>query len=226
MTAGAGKGGFAMKAIARVVSVGWASLVAVLALIGAPTAASAAIVDYYISGDGTGVINGLDWSGAFTITMVGDNSTVSGDVIDPLESATVTLPGGITATLSIPTRLGINGTSVFFSRSSSNGFDLFDFSLSSADAAAFNFQAGYGPVTGTGVFALNQFQDVATSAGPLSFDSSGDVQFSSSGASAVPEPSTWAMMLIGFAGLGFAGYRRAKNAAKGSSPAVLAATKV
>jgi len=26
----------------------------------------------------------------------------------------------------------------------------------------------------------------------------------------IPEPSTWAMMLIGFAGLGFAGYRRAK----------------
>jgi hypothetical protein len=26
-----------------------------------------------------------------------------------------------------------------------------------------------------------------------------------------PEPSTWAMMLIGFAGLGFAGYRRAKR---------------
>ena len=27
---------------------------------------------------------------------------------------------------------------------------------------------------------------------------------------AAPEPSTWAMMLLGFAGLGFAGYRRAK----------------
>jgi hypothetical protein len=26
----------------------------------------------------------------------------------------------------------------------------------------------------------------------------------------VPEPSTWAMLLIGFAGLGFAGYRRAR----------------
>ncbi len=26
----------------------------------------------------------------------------------------------------------------------------------------------------------------------------------------VPEPSTWAMMLLGFAGLGFAGYRRAR----------------
>jgi|SRR5665213_1041643 len=35
--------------------------------------------------------------------------------------------------------------------------------------------------------------------------------------SAVPEPSTWAMMLLGFAGLGFMGYRRK------SKPALLAA---
>ena len=30
---------------------------------------------------------------------------------------------------------------------------------------------------------------------------------------AVPEPSTWAMMLIGFAGLGFMAYRRTKKSA-------------
>jgi hypothetical protein len=30
----------------------------------------------------------------------------------------------------------------------------------------------------------------------------------------VPEPSTWAMMLLGFAGLGFAGYRRAERTAQ------------
>ena len=30
---------------------------------------------------------------------------------------------------------------------------------------------------------------------------------------AVPEASTWAMMLAGFAGLAFAGYRKAKGAA-------------
>ena len=29
---------------------------------------------------------------------------------------------------------------------------------------------------------------------------------------AAPEPSTWAMMLLGFAGLGFAGYRRGARA--------------
>ena len=32
------------------------------------------------------------------------------------------------------------------------------------------------------------------------------------GTSTVPEPSTWAMMLIGFAGLGFAGYRCRRRA--------------
>jgi hypothetical protein len=33
------------------------------------------------------------------------------------------------------------------------------------------------------------------------------------GAGAVPEPATWALMLLGFAGLGFAGYRRTKSGA-------------
>jgi hypothetical protein len=31
------------------------------------------------------------------------------------------------------------------------------------------------------------------------------------GTGTIPEPSTWAMMLTGFAGLGFVGYRKAKR---------------
>jgi hypothetical protein len=36
-------------------------------------------------------------------------------------------------------------------------------------------------------------------------------QFTFDLAAAIPEPTTWAMMLIGFAGLGFAGYRKGKT---------------
>jgi NAD/NADP transhydrogenase alpha subunit len=31
-------------------------------------------------------------------------------------------------------------------------------------------------------------------------------------AASTPEPSTWAMMILGFAGLGFAGYRKSRKA--------------
>jgi len=37
------------------------------------------------------------------------------------------------------------------------------------------------------------------------------------GSAAVPEASTWAMMLIGFAGLGFAGYRASRKIAQGAA---------
>jgi hypothetical protein len=37
-----------------------------------------------------------------------------------------------------------------------------------------------------------------------------NIQGSAAVSGAVPEPSTWAMLLLGFAGLGFAGYRRAR----------------
>jgi PEP-CTERM motif len=41
-----------------------------------------------------------------------------------------------------------------------------------------------------------------------------EITTTSPGGGAVPEPSTWAMMLLGFASLGFAGYR-AKRKGRG-----------
>jgi hypothetical protein len=50
--------------------------------------------------------------------------------------------------------------------------------------------------------------DIVGGAMPPTFNAA----FSLSG-SAIPEPSTWAMMLLGFAGVGFAGYRTSRRAA-------------
>lgn len=48
--------------------------------------------------------------------------------------------------------------------------------------------------------------------GGESFDEFKQVQFSAAGiAPSIPEPSTWAMMLLGFAGLGYAALNRAKS---------------
>jgi hypothetical protein len=42
-------------------------------------------------------------------------------------------------------------------------------------------------------------------------DAYATIEFTATAAAVVPEPSTWVMMLVGFAGLGFAGYRRARE---------------
>lgn len=44
-----------------------------------------------------------------------------------------------------------------------------------------------------------------------------DGQFLTGSVSAVPEPSTWAMMMLGFAGVGFFAYRRKDKLALGAS---------
>ncbi len=70
-----------------------------------------------------------------------------------------------------------------------------------------------------GTWTYNWFQVVATSttedlvltAAATGAPSYGN-EFTNFSLSAVPEPSTWAMMGVGFAGLAFAGYRRRRTA--------------
>jgi PEP-CTERM motif len=57
------------------------------------------------------------------------------------------------------------------------------------------------------ISALPQFDRVVAASSSNSFEFDNVV---AGDASAVPEPSTWAMLLLGFAGLGYAGFRRSK----------------
>lgn len=74
-----------------------------------------------------------------------------------------------------------------------------------------------GRIGGGNFFAIGtNFSGVAASSGTLNlfyFDSNkGDnSEFITANVSAVPEPTTWAMMLIGFAGLAFASSRRTRT---------------
>jgi hypothetical protein len=55
--------------------------------------------------------------------------------------------------------------------------------------------------------------DYATPDMPSVFGAGDFTEFSVTAATPAPEPSTWATMLIGFAGLGFLGYRSSRKAA-------------
>ena len=164
--------------------------------------AHAATLDYTISGTGSGSLNGIAFTDeAYTFTLLGDSanfSNTSYQVVDPLDAAEFSIAGVGSGTITIPTRLGESGDVVFFSRAGNGSLDLEDFTTP-GESLLDNF----GPVPGTGVFALYQFVDVATTAGALTLSDSSDVTFSNlAGAGAVPEPATWFMML---AGLGMAG---------------------
>jgi PEP-CTERM motif len=65
---------------------------------------------------------------------------------------------------------------------------------------------------GAFLFGSNFFQVALSSAGFISPGATLDFSVSyNRSTTPVPEPATWAMMLIGFAGLGYAGYRRARE---------------
>lgn len=160
-------------------------LTSVAMLAASGVAAEAATAVYTISGTGSGVLNGNNFNAAaFTLTLTGSTDKLGFNIynpnfpfarfaiLDPVTTATATIAGFGSVDLQIQTKLGINNqTSVFFARSGVNQSDLFDFNI----ASPVNLGADFGPVLGTGVFALQQFQNVATTGGLLSFSSSSDV---------------------------------------------------
>jgi PEP-CTERM motif len=71
--------------------------------------------------------------------------------------------------------------------------------------------ANYGYLYSNGVYTILDVP--GPSAVPMAINDSGQIVgfYIGEPIYPVPEPSTWAMMLIGFAGLGYAGYRRQKK---------------
>jgi hypothetical protein len=158
---------------------------------------------YTISGTGSGSLDGSAWSGAFAITAVGGppKPFAFGSIIDPLDSATVTI-GGKTVTISAPTSL-VNNTAAF-----PPPVDVIVFGTAVEEITfgildgGFHFQDGF---SATATPFGDALSDIATTGGLLSLSASGDVKFASASA---PEASTWAMMGLGFSALAVAGWRR------------------
>jgi hypothetical protein len=102
---------------------------------------------------------------------------------------------------------------IFFSIFNSSGGEVFSDTLST-DATTVTIGGGILSAGQSYIFDLLFDDRITGTSGEVSttqfYDTHTDGSFSTA-AGAVPEPSTWAMMLIGFAGVGFAGYRSARK---------------
>jgi hypothetical protein len=157
-------------------------------------------VDFTITSPGTGfnvLQQGGGWSGIFPtgVPVLWDGETSGDD--------TITFATPITS-LTLAAESNDYGTFNEY-------MFAYDASSTLVDAAnVLGLTSTYAPGTetfftaaGSGIVTIN----VGTS------NDAGGFGLGGGSVSTVPEPSTWAMMALGFAGLGFAGYRKAKASA-------------
>jgi hypothetical protein len=162
-----------------------------LPLAAAPVPASAEVFDWSLTGPAPGK-GGVPFPGSGTITATPTSSPGVWDID--------TIAGTVNGS-------EVTGTSTFQSADNqlfTNGFAFVSTTGISFKTAAqmfniFNFFGQSTPPTGN---AYGELSSDPTAFGVGTFT-----------LTAVPEPATWAMMLIGFAGLGVAGYRASQKRA-------------
>jgi hypothetical protein len=171
-----------------------------------------ALITYTEQATASGSLDGISFTDATVVLTMNNNTTnvtnsASGD-FENLGTATISVGGGspVTFTDSIQIFSSQSVTTVGF-EDLSVGDDILD--DLSASFATYDLTTAIGPIVGSS--KINPGSSFTTTGGALVLTSAGEATFTAA-SSAIPEPSSWAMMLIGFGGLGYAGYRRARAA--------------
>jgi hypothetical protein len=196
----------------KYLAIGAIAALSVAAGLMAPGVANAATYNF------TGIVNGDPFAVTFSLVVSGGNAisgsgTISGGGLASPESLTL-------ITLASP---GVeNDGGGLLGYRSNDGTDWFNADTAvPIDGNGLIFAMGPGPV---GVGTSQQFD--IYSVGPNSYDGGlfGSAQAGvapheyayniplNGGVAPVPEPSTWAMLMVGFGGLGFAAFRKGQRA--------------
>ena len=188
---------------------GFLILTLLLMLTGAP--AEAAVVYNIVNGtvgslSVTGTITTDGNVGALTSSDIsGWNLTISGDDLTPSNSTLFLQGADLTATLS-------NLSFMFGDSSTSGGGGAFTIDANDPSSLVRIIYLSHGANEAAGFDLPGQLE---LDFGPLGSPTVeiSDRSDTSVIATAVPEPSTWAMMILGFCGVGFMAYRRKQNGA-------------
>ena len=159
----------------------------------------------------SGSLDGIPFTDETVLLMMTNNTTNvtnSGPgEFENVGTATVSVGGGPAVTFTDPTQVFSNQSDPAVGFEDLSVDDILD--TFSASFATYELKTSIGPIVGSG--AINAGSSFATTGGAFVLTSVGDATFTAA-TNSIPEPSRWAMMLIGFAGLGYAGYRRARAA--------------
>jgi hypothetical protein len=168
-----------------------------------------AVITYTEEATASGSLDGITFTDATVVLkMVNNTSNVTnlggGDFLN-LGTATVSINGGTAVTFTDPIQVVLDQSDTTAGFEDTSVDDILD--VDNASFATYALTTSIGPLPGSST--INVGSSYGTTGGAFTLTSAEDATFT---AAVVPEPSTWAMMLIGFAGLGYAGYRRARAA--------------
>jgi hypothetical protein len=160
----------------------------------APTTAELTSFSLFLNSTGAGnIIGGVGvWNGSGVSSVLYTSSPVASALTNTFSPNVAVVAGQeYVAFLSVDGVAGPNGTANMPEGTHVAGLDGFTFNNSECCG-------------GSGTYANLSWSGT----GAFSFEA----EFSATFSPAVPEPSTWAMLLLGFAGIGFMAYRRKTNA--------------
>ena len=191
----------------------WLTSAAIAGALAAPGVANATTVDLTISGS----LDGDSYTGTLSLDVTGGQVTsgtgtlsILGLTNAPLVLITTSSPGNE----GFPVGYRANDGTDYFNTDQAYPIDtnglLFDVNTATAAWGAYPLFAVWSNAPGDGYSAAFT--------GKLDGVEYYNIQGGATVSAAVPEPSTWAMLLLGFAGLGYAGYRQART-----RPATMAA---
>lgn len=189
--------------------------------------AFAAPIIYTVTSGAQGTLGNTAFNGPMTITAKGDTATNAACPSTPncsftiTPSVTFTLPGVGLATLANPAVFFVDrGANAFGFRSFPNPATGFTFMFGNVTIndpniprstvfASYDGASVLGPIATNGLYPFPFGPNLATDRGVLMFNGSvSAASFQAVMAEAVPEPATWAMMILGFSVIGAALRRR------------------